>query len=78
MSTLFLTIALACAFVLGAMALLGISWLITGKSSLKPGACGRDPTKKRDDKACGKTCHLCEMPDEKEKTDLKSTDEHDD
>jgi len=77
MSTLILTIILACAIVLGAMALLGISWLLTGKSKLQPGACGRDPTKKRDDSACGTTCHLCETPDANEKAPLISTDEHD-
>ncbi len=82
MSTLALTLILAIAIVLAAIALLAISWLITGKSSLQPGACGRDPTKKRDNSACGTTCHLCETPEDKLKapcqSTLDSTEEKDD
>lgn len=67
MGTLFSTV-LAAFFIFGAgIALLAIGWLITGRSRLQPGACGRDPTKKRDDKDCGTgvRCDLCEKPGEK-------------
>jgi hypothetical protein len=49
---------------------MGISWLITGKLKMRPGACGRDPTKKRDDEeGCGTNvnCQLCKKPEEKKK-----------
>lgn len=69
MSTLVLTLGIAFVVVLIAIASLAISWLFTGKSSLRPGACGRDPTKKRDDKTCGPqtSCMLCEKPEDKNK-----------
>ena len=62
MSTVVLTVVIAFVMILIALAALGISWLFTGKLSLRPGACGRDPTKKRDDKSCGTdaTCSLCD------------------
>lgn len=67
MTNLLVTLAIAFAVILVAIALLGLSWLIKGKSSLRPGACGRDPTKRRDD-SCGTTsCDLCETPKEKKK-----------
>lgn len=65
MSTLLLTLTLAFVFVMIALAFLGISWLITGKLKIRPGACGQDPTKKRNqDDSCGTkvSCHLCEQP----------------
>lgn len=67
MSTIVLTIIIAFIIVLLAVGLLAIGWLITGKSKIRPGACGRDPTKKRnesceDDKA---SCGLCEKKDSK-------------
>lgn len=60
MSTLLLTILIACVLVVLAIAGLCISWLLTGKSSLRPGACGRAPSRKRDEH-CGTdtTCSLC-------------------
>lgn len=70
MSTLLVTIAVAFAFVAGALAFMGISWLITGRLSIKPGACGRDPTKKRSDaEGCGDQpdCMLCKKDDKKKK-----------
>lgn len=69
MSTLTLTIIIAFVVVLFAVAALAISWLLTGKLSLRPGACGRDPTKKRDDESCGKnqTCGLCKRDDDTKK-----------
>lgn len=61
MSTLVLTIALAFVIVVLAVASLAISWLLKGKSSIRPGSCGKVPTQKRDDESCGteKTCDLC-------------------
>lgn len=69
MSTLLLTIFIAFVIVVVAISFLAIGWLITGKSKVQPGACGRDPTKKRDQKDCGDTtsCSLCEKPEEKKK-----------
>lgn len=68
MENITLTIVLAVILVVVAVLFLGISYLITGKSSLKPGACGRAPNKnlKKDD-ACGteSTCDLCKKNDEK-------------
>lgn len=62
MSTLLITLGFAFAIVLIAVALLAIGWLLKGKSILRPGACGRDPTKNRDEKECGSksSCSLCE------------------
>ena len=56
-----------------ALALIGIGYLITGKSRILPGACGRVPQKKRD-KGCGgneMTCDLCKTDADNEsgKTD---------
>lgn len=67
MSTLLLTLGLTFIIVIIAIASLSISWLIKGKSSLKPGACGRAPNRKKDsDCASDKTsCHLCKRTDEK-------------
>lgn len=54
-------------FVIGAaLACLGIGLLLTGKPKIKPGACGRDPHKMREEN-CGTqvSCQLCERRDEK-------------
>jgi len=62
MKTLLLTIVLAFIITALALAALGISWLLTGKCKISPGACGRDPTKKReDDGNCeiDPSCSLC-------------------
>jgi hypothetical protein len=70
MSSLLLTLGIAFVVVLIALACMGISWLITGKLKMRPGACGRDPTKKRDDEeGCGTNvnCQLCKKPEEKKK-----------
>lgn len=70
MSTLLLTLAIAFVIVVLAIGLMAIGWLITGRSRLQPGACGRDPNKKRSDKeGCGTSanCQLCEKNDETEK-----------
>lgn len=69
MSTLTLTLIIAFVLVVIALAGLAIGWLLTGKSIIRAGACGRDPTKKQDDKSCGTntTCSLCEKQDDKKK-----------
>lgn len=62
MPTIILTVIIAFVIVMIAIGLLAISWLITGKCKIIPGACGRDPTKNRD-KDCGESnpsCILCE------------------
>ena len=69
MSTLLITLLLAMVIILAAVSLLCISWLLTGTSKLQPGACGRDPTKKKDDKSCNVSCHLCEKPKDECKID---------
>lgn len=61
MSTLTTTIIVAFVITLIAIALLSISWLFTGKSNLRSGACGRDPNQKRsDDCSQSGSCDLCE------------------
>ena len=75
MSTLLITLGFAFAIVLIAVVLLAIGLLFKGKSILRPGACGRDPTKNRNDMDCGSksSCSLCEkeieLQQEQRKTD---------
>jgi len=66
MSTLGLTIILASVIVAGAFCLLAIGWLVTGKSKIVPGACGKDPNQKRKE-GCGTevSCSLCDKPKDK-------------
>jgi hypothetical protein len=63
MADLFPTLIIAFMLVVLAIAALAIGWLLTGKSRIERGACGRDPTK-RQDEACSKdvSCGLCEKP----------------
>lgn len=56
MSNLFLTLVIAFVFIVFAIALLAIGWLITGKTKIES-ACGKDPTKKMDG-SC-QSCDLC-------------------
>lgn len=65
MSNLFLVLVLAFVFIVIAIACLAIGWLITGKTRLQRGACGRDPHQKRDE-SCDEavSCNLCH-PEEK-------------
>lgn len=66
MSSLLVTLSFAFAVVVIALALLAIGWLITGKSKIQPGACGRDPTKKRDaDCSPEVDCQLCKKDEPK-------------
>jgi hypothetical protein len=68
-SNLFLTLVIAFVIIVIAIACLAIGWLITGKTKLEA-ACGKDPSKTREEKeGCGTTgtCELCSAPLEKEK-----------
>lgn len=72
MSTLLLTISIAFVIVIAAVTALGIGKLLTGRSKLQIGACGRDPNKKRDDNSgCGtkSQCSLCDQDDKHDKSD---------
>lgn len=60
MSTLFVTTGLAAIILLFAILGIGISWVITGKSRVKLGTCGRDPTKKKKDCSEETSCSICE------------------
>lgn len=71
MDGLFLTLAIAFVITLVALGLMGISWLLTGKLKIRPGACGRDPTKKQsDEEGCGTdvNCSLCKKTEDKKKS----------
>ncbi|CDZ81728.1 hypothetical protein BN1013_02264 [Candidatus Rubidus massiliensis] len=65
MSTILVTAAVAFIMVSIALALLGFSLLVKGKSTIKPGACGRDPTKLKEDCNDNFSCTLCKH-DEKQ------------
>lgn len=76
MSNLFLTLMIAFVIIVIAIACLAIGWLITGKTKIERGACGRDPNKKKDECDTDKSsCGLCSPPDEtsdkSNKTELK-------
>lgn len=79
MSTLLLTLAIAFVIVVIALGLMAIGWLITGKSRIQPGACGRAPNRKKNEKeGCGTniSCDLCEKPNDnvKKQDDKKGMD----
>ncbi len=61
MSNLFLTLVIAFVVIVLAIACLAIGWLITGKTKLERGACGRDPTQPKD-ASCQSSCDLCTPP----------------
>lgn len=70
MSQILTTILIAFALVILAIALMGIGWLITGKSKLRGGMCGRLPSKKSDgDTGCDTQtgCGICGKTDDKTK-----------
>lgn len=69
MSLFILTLISAFVVVVLAFLCMAIGWLITGKSKIKGGMCGRDPTKKKESKSCGDDvrCDLCEDDDEKKR-----------
>jgi hypothetical protein len=62
-SNLFLTLVIAFVIIVIAIACLAIGWLITGKTRIERGACGRNPTTKKDE-SCDitKSCDLCAPP----------------
>ncbi|CCB85988.1 MULTISPECIES: hypothetical protein [Parachlamydia] len=66
MSDFTTTLIIAFFAIIVALLLLGLGWLLTGKSKIKPGSCGRDPTQKKDNE-CGDqfSCTLCDKNDEK-------------
>lgn len=68
MDNLIITVTIAFVMVFICLCLLGISWLITGKSRIKPGACGKTPTQNKNNE-CGDitSCDLCKKPDDKER-----------
>ncbi|KAF3363166.1 hypothetical protein PHSC3_000353 [Chlamydiales bacterium STE3] len=61
MSTLALTLTFSFVIVLIAICSLAIGWLITGKSKIKGGMCGKVPGKKEDNEECNTSisCDLC-------------------
>lgn len=67
METLVTTLAVSFIIVVFAVVLLGVGWILTGKSKLRLGQCGRDPNKSRNEEGCGtnSTCSLCEKPEDK-------------
>lgn len=66
MSNLFLTLVIAFVVIVLAIACLAIGWLITGKTKLERGACGRDPNQPKDE-SCQSSCDLCSPPPEEHK-----------
>ncbi len=76
MSTFVTTLVIAVLVTMLALFGLGIGWILTGKSRIRRGACGMDPTKPRDG-SCGKKiqCGLCDRniePDPSEETETES------
>jgi hypothetical protein len=71
MSSLITTMVLAALVVLIAIGAISIGWILTGKSRVRLGMCGRDPTQKKDD--CGKdiSCSLCDKKDKKGNDDIQ-------
>jgi len=64
------TAGIALIFILIALGLLGLGWLVTGRQKIEGGACGKDPTRKRDEECNTKiSCMLCEEDEEKKQND---------
>lgn len=67
MSSLLLTLAIAFVITAIAVGLLAVGWVLTGRSRLQAGACGRDPHKKRnEEEGCGTKSH-CSLCDQEKK-----------
>lgn len=66
MPAIAITVLIAFFVICGALACLGVGYLLTGKSKMKPGACGRDPHKIREE-SCGSnvSCQLCDRHEDK-------------
>lgn len=70
MNTLLLTLAISFVIVVVAIGLLALGWLVTGKSKIQPGACGRDPNKRRDESCdTSVSCQLCDKKEQKKSSD---------
>lgn len=65
MSNLFLTLVIAFVVIVIAIACLAVGWLITGKTKIERGACGRDPTKPKEDCDTTASCSLCDKDEKK-------------
>lgn len=59
MSTLLVTLAIAFVFIAISIAALAIGWLLTGKSNVQAGACGKAPHRKKDEQCGSGACSLC-------------------
>lgn len=77
MSTLTTTIIIAFIIFAGALALIGIGWLITGKSKIRGGACGKDPHQLRKDEKCGNSSFSCQLCQNSGTKDSKTEDKQD-
>lgn len=75
MNNLFLTLIIAFVVIVIAIAALAIGWLITGKTKIERGSCGRDPTKPREE-SC-KTTASCDLCSHSEKKTEKKPEEED-
>ena len=67
MNNILFTFCIAFALVVLCLIFLGIGKIVTGKSRLKLGMCGRDPHKKqKPEEGCGtdRTCGFCSRSDE--------------
>jgi len=80
MSPFLTTLIMAFGIVILALSLLGIGWLLTGKSRIIRGACGMDPNKIRDER-CGTnkiSCELCKKTNEDQDNELHKESTSDD
>ena len=57
MSNLFLTLVIAFVIIVLALACLAIGWLVTGRTRIERGACGRNPNQKKDS-SCQSSCDV--------------------
>ncbi len=81
MPNLYSTFIIAFVLIVMAIACLAIGWLIKGKTIIEKGACGRDPTKKRnecDEANSNFSCSQCSPPKLAPKIDLENEDDEDD
>lgn len=77
--TIIYTITAAFILIGGALALIGIGYMLTGKSKIQPGSCGRAPSQKKDEN-CGNdvTCELCKPNSDNEDEKLHKEQSRDD
>lgn len=70
-SNLFLTLVIAFILIVIAIAALAVGWLITGRTKLQTGACGRNPSQKKGE-SCNdnQSCNVCHTPPTEEKKEL--------